>query len=234
MLSPHRLAALFPCFLLLSAGALAQANQTKGYEVQLGSLQILQIRSAHNDTLWASIRVAVNGTPQGTMPFDGGNGRNAQKGLFPLHNRTAQSDVGKDVAVNTGAISDTDVVTVSFLVANLGHPANQDVLDKGVDDLQSGACKVALSGADDSTVSDWICAATHVTNPIVHLFTINCDGVVAADTFTLTGKQLRDDFASLPRGSRWWNWHAEYQGKPSPHECGQNSDYRVNIHFTPR
>jgi hypothetical protein len=142
--------------------------------------------------------------------------------LLELHNAG-----GKDVSVDTGPIKDKDTVTVIFAIANIGHPVGADVLDTGINALTSVACDSPEMG-----VSVVACAAGAVTAPIVDLLTANCDGVIAADTWKLAGTEMRQK-SHAPNVKSYFDISKDYYGKDTPHGCGHNSNYRVDVHFHP-
>src|SRR5262249_21866293 len=123
------------------------------------------------------------------------------------------------IGVSTGPITDNSKVTVTFLVLNSGHTPQEEAYSKALK---------AISGAGAEVGGPWGYAVAGLGAVGALLVGANCDGAVAADSFTLTGQELRNNF----QGQGYYNWLREYRGTDSPQGCGKNSNYDAIVQFT--
>jgi hypothetical protein len=198
------------------------------YSVQFSAVRIRQLRSQSKDTVYASMAVAVNGVTKQTAAWDGRGGRNNNKGFLAF----LQQDNAL-VLVNTGAINDSDVVKVSYVVANIGHSSDHTVkdLNSTVGSISTGACEAAaLSSAGIVTipVAGTACAVSKavsfITQNVAGLFSTNCDGVVDAQSFTLKRSDLVKE-ADVP--GRAFMLEGPQVTQTSPRGCGHSSNYQA-------
>jgi len=187
------------------------------YDVAFSAIRIRNTRSRHQDTLWIRISVSVDGQDRGTANWDGTGGRDKNNGYFDGL-RNAQ---GKLIGVSTGPITDGSAVKVSFLVLNSGHTPNEKAYSDAL---------AAISSAATTYGGLWGYLIGSLT-AVASLFVgANCDGPVAADAFTVTGKQIREGINVHP----YYNWvnPSGYIGPNSPQGCGSNSNYDAVVQFT--
>ena len=177
------------------------------FMIGIPSIQIDQVRSADTDTDVVTLAVKVGDQ------------------LFPPITRHL-GDVGVghhpvSLAVGPVEVAETDQVVVSFIVANLGYDASDEGLARTfmntLSDAAAAVCS-ALYGAG----SAWQ-TLNKATQWINGLLTANCDGLVAQDQYTFTGREL----AGLGPQTR------VYPGIDSNVGCGANSQYQVTLQITP-
>jgi hypothetical protein len=196
------------------------------YDVRFGSIQVRNTRSRGADTLYASIAVSVNGVSRGPPAFfDGVSGRNFNNGFFPLFN------AGREfIRVPTGAVNDGDTLTVTYTLINSGSPVDAGNYRNAADAISTSACK---SSSNEGDTSGWACIAARVGRFFVGWLVVNCDGLVAADSFTISGKELRERSQQPPglpmEGLYGWGRSKTDIGSDSPQGCGSISNYRVDL-----
>lgn len=220
---------LITIFLIGIHAASVLAADKLTYDVRLGSIQIRDTRSRGDDTLYASITVSVNGKSKGTATWDGTGGRQKNNGFYPLFN--AGGAAARDfIKVSTGPISDTDVVTVSFALLNTGKDPHTADYNSAADNLTKTACQ---SSADSPDNSGWVCILAEVGKAVVGWALTDCDGLLAADTFKITGSDLREKSEQGPglplEGLKSFGLSRDYYGTQSPSGCGHNSNFRVDL-----
>lgn len=109
---------------------------------------------------------------------------------------------------------------VTFLVLNSGHGPNDVAYGKALDALSSEAEKKKGGGIWKTILVTFA--------EFAKLLVADCNGPVAADSFTLTGKEIRERIGSNP----YYNWVNQYPGTDSPAGCGGNSNYDATVQFT--
>jgi hypothetical protein len=199
---------------LLGAGAAnAQTPKTadalskgKNYVFTLESFQITDTRSRHKDTDHVSFAIKVGDKVYPAKTKDMGD----------LNNGTYK------VNLSFGPIEvptpETKVV-LTYLILNSGHDKDKVSawLQKGSDGL--------LAKAESSAGGDWGTVIKFVGGLGLNMVFANCDGWVAGDHITLTGKSLAA-FTAPHRETR------KYPGTDSPRGCGHNSNYQVTWSIT--
>jgi hypothetical protein len=128
-------------------------------------------------------------------------------------------DHGMNLEVGPVEVNDADNVAVSFLVVNSGY----DRSDEGyaltfMNTLSNLAAAVLTDLYKAGAVWQELNTGTKDLNA---LFTANCDGMVAADKYVMTGAELAEQVRNNQPQAR------DYGGTNSPAGCGGNSDYTV-------
>jgi hypothetical protein len=189
---------------------------TANYNVAFSAIRIRNTRSRHQDTLWIKINVSVDGVDRGTATWDGTGSRDKNNGYYDTLRNAGKQLIG----VPTGPITDSSMVRVSFLVMNSGHTPNEDNYSKAL---------ASVSAAAD-TGSVWGYVVGALTSTLSFLVGANCDGPVAADSFQISGRQLREKLAG--HSSYQWSDKTGYVMTNTPHGCGSNPNYSCIVQFT--
>jgi hypothetical protein len=123
-----------------------------------------------------------------------------------------------------------DSVTVAFLMVNSERASSDDVLTDGVSDLANSGC----SAITNSAVAE-ACVARVLTRSVAPFFTNDCDGIVAADVFEITGAELDKLLTAARFTGPWWTWAHTYHERHSNTSagCHATSVYTVAIRFMP-
>ncbi|KAJ9608389.1 hypothetical protein H2200_007377 [Cladophialophora chaetospira] len=202
-------------------------NSRKSYNFSVESIEIKQIRSQESDTIYVSASVTIAGHPPRAVTKRIGD---RGKGSFPL-----------DVVLKDVSLADHEVAVFSYVIINDGHSKESNVtkvLEQAARKLSEAganqvgdAVKEAVGAAVGAGVGAVIGSSVPVIGTIVGaalgslagsllggLFDMvgaNCDGPLAAGTYSFTGMQLHDDIHQRDHNP----------GIDSPHGCGANSDY---------
>jgi hypothetical protein len=187
------------------------------YDIALSAIRIRNTRARHQDTLYFRIGVSVDGTDIGTATWDGTGGRDKNNGYYD----TLRNGDGKPIAVSTGPIEDSSLVKVSFIIMNSGHSPSE---------AEYGKALAAVSAAAGKIGGVWGYVASAVTGVLAFLVGANCDGAVAADSYVLSGEEIRERLGNNP----YYNWGDVdgYIGRDSSDGCGSNSNYSVTLQLT--
>jgi hypothetical protein len=201
---------------------------TVNYDVAFSALRIRKTRASTlgKDTVYIKISVSVDGKDMGTANWDGTSCREEKRGI--QHGRdltegyydTIRNAGNGLVGMQTGPITDDSKIKVTFLVLNSGHGPNDDAYGKALDALSDEAEKKKDGGI-------WKTIFITLAN-LAKLLVADCDGPVAADSFTYSAGDIRKNIGTNP----YWNWVREYQGTDSPAGCGGNSNYDATVQFT--
>jgi hypothetical protein len=206
------------------------------YDVAFSAIRIRKTRSSNlgKDTVYIKMSVAVDGKDKGTVNWDGTScmelvnnnrvqhsGRDFKEGYFDAIRNANNALVG----ISTGPITGKSAVKVTFLVLNSGNSPNNEAYVNALDTLEKSA--------DEGKKDIWHTILKELAEFAKLLFA-NCDGPVAADSFTITGQQIREHMAVEKKatGNDYYNKDREYQGTDSPAGCGGNSNYDAVVQFT--
>jgi hypothetical protein len=208
------------------------------YSFSIPSFGIIEVRSAHSDTLFASTSLKVlnangslhrdlgaKGASAGERKAGGGVDLNMSWENIYVPGPTPENRDGGSIAwsfilVNKGnGGSDSGFVTV----LNKGADAFAGALaGKTVDAVAAGSGLAALALAAAT-------AAVIAVQELVNLLNADCDGPVAAGAFLLTANQLANMTATP--GSVF-NKTESNPGTDSPAGCGSNSNYEMKYRIT--
>jgi hypothetical protein len=191
---------LLACLALLLLPGLGAAQT---YDVVFNGFRIDNTRSRHEDTLYASLSLKVGATQYPSQTKFLGNKNN---GTFP---------VGL-VFSNVAIPADSTSVTIVWSMVNNGHgdsAAIQNALGSAADGVIRGSGQDATA----NFISSLIQAGLGV-------FFANCDGLVAAGKYSVTGA----DLAGMTRSAEK-SLSTDHPGTDSPSGCGSNSRYNTHI-----
>lgn len=194
------------------------------YKVSVPRIHIESIRSAHKDTLLATMSIRVmnaNGSLHQDYPAQtislGDHG--AKEELYPKFNFPIV-----DVPAPTSTIPDGGSIYMVFLLSNAGHVQSGyiDVLNKAADAFTGAIAGKIVDGVNLGNIVGL--AATLGIQEVVNLLTADCDGMVASDSFAWTSRNVYGK--TFPPGKTWEIVNG-YPGTNSPAGCGSNSKYDV-------
>jgi len=182
---------------------------------------INQIRSNDADTLVGSIGLRV-------MNAEGALHKDWPPQVASFGQFTAGRDVrmylrydNVDVPGPTDESADGGAIYWNFVLANAGNAAPADLIN-AISNTSSavGSALLGTSNIVGEIVGGTILAAAK----LMQLLTGGCDGIVAAQNWALTDKQLT---AMTNKDPSWVNTQ-DYSGTSSPFYCGAKSDYKVS------
>ncbi len=210
------------------------------YTIQVDEIQLDQIRSRNNDTVYvtALAKVGDNEVVSKTVKLPDIPKPDQAKVLKPGEHRATHriTDKGASVTIR-GVPNDNTPVIVGYLVTNSGYKDNKAVED-AINKLLTG-----LTGAG-SAANPWFAALGALGGYVSKVGFANCDGTLAAASFdavangrlvekaskqvtkptSLTGRALA---AQVGKRGSYTQTLDEYPGFDSPAGCGENSKYYV-------
>jgi hypothetical protein len=193
------------------------------YTVSVPRIHIESIRSAHKDTLFATMSIR-------TMNADGGLHQDYPAKTLSLGDHGAKEELHPafnfpsiDVPDPTSAKPDGGAAYVVFLLVNAGHVGSGyvDVLNKAADAFAGALAGKVVEKLSLATLAG--VAAILGVQELVNLLTADCDGVVVSDSFAWTAANLR----SMVPQHKNFEVVKGYPGTNSPAGCGDNSAYDV-------
>jgi hypothetical protein len=177
------------------------------FNFRVDSFTIRNTRAVHEDTVFVNVTVEVNGTPAGSKTVAMGDRNN---GTFNV----------PGAVVGPVNINPQDQVVCTYLLTNSGHKdratVNQTLTDAGH--------KIAAGLA--ATGNILAAAGAEIVNFLAGIFTVDCDGPVAAGRFQFSGAELSGRAA--PRLEQT----VASPGTDTSVGCGSNSDYSVTWSVT--
>jgi hypothetical protein len=189
-------------------------------------IHIESIRSAHTDTLYASTALHVmneNGSlhqdyPSKTVPMGDHKGKEEVILNLPWLNVTVPDP--------SSATSDGGAVYWTFLLTNAGHKDSgfETIASKAVDAYAGAFAAVSLQGGKAGVSGFLALSAVLGIQEMLSMLTADCDGVVAANAYAFTSKQL---LVKCPTKGHVWSEVLPNPGTNSPAGCGSNSSYDV-------
>lgn len=198
------------------------------YSFAMDSFRITDTRSAHKDTDYVSISLAVGSAAPITKV----------KAMGDLNNGTFKPGVSFDNVV----VDPTMPVVFNYTIVNNGHSSKAKVeqaLQQAGTQLAQKAAEAAskaigaevgsLLGASIGTATVPIAGtalgalAGWLVGEVGTILFANCDGPVAAGVHVFTGAEL----ASMTSGGKVVTQTDHNPGTDSPHGCGRNSNYFV-------
>jgi hypothetical protein len=222
--------------LALMGVAATGSVEPHNYSIRLASAHVFTTRSLHNDTVYASMTVLVNGKPVGTRIWDGVGCY--KEGSLPLKPEGRDWNDGdhffgsctlSSVEVPTGIVNDGDRIGVRFEVINSSSQLSNENYREAASALEKGLCK---SGSDSKDNKGWLCALATIVKIGIPWLTANCNGPLAMDEVEFSATELNKNVPMViggPEGQRVWQWGKEYAGTDSPSGCGKNSRYRIDL-----
>lgn len=194
------------------------------YYFKLNNYQIINTRSRINDTIVIEMRVKINNVIVQKITIHDGDRNN---GTYNI-NRTIEFDLEND----------DEYVEMEFLIQNKGHgdtAETEQILNAlsgaiGIGGAIAGATIVAAPiGLIAGIVSGVLTILSAVLDPGL-FFNPNCDGTTVVDKFAGTHQDIAEYlFNNTTNGLITFN--KIYDGYDSPHGCGSNSIYKVNITY---
>ena len=182
------------------------------YTFQLDSFDIQNTRAVWHDTDVASMGVKVDTL---TIP-------NVTKALGDVDNGRHTVGLACDAFIK---VDPAVQVALAFLIQNLGYSGSASAESDKALNWVSDKCKEIISNAFGyKVVWDNIDKIIQGINSILFA---DCDGPVAADSFTWTGQQLYDLTSGAGGGKLVTSKF--YPGQDSAVGCGSNSEYIVNM-----
>ncbi len=193
------------------------------YRVTVPHVHIESIRSAHKDTLFATMSIR-------TMNPNGSLHQNYRSQTLSLGDHGAKEELylrftfpNIDVPDVSPQTPDGGAIYIVFLLVNAGHKNSGyiDILNKTAD-----AFTGAIAGKIVNSVTLANVAALAVTlgvQEVINLLTADCDGMVVSDSFAWTAANLQ----TMTTHGRRWEVVRGYPGTNSSAGCGDNSKYDV-------
>lgn len=197
---------------------------SRSFTVRLDSINVLNTRSAHKDTDYVALTVAVTPHDSAGRPF-----ASLSSTLVRSLGDLAEGVRHIGLAFTRLKLGPNDVLTINYFIVNAGH--GNPIAVEGA--LRSGGAAVSQSDQVIDTIAE-ISGLKAISemgagffSTIGDLFgsifsTPDCDGIVAAEQAIIPYATLLTETAqhALSRTTL-------HNGTDSPHGCGKNSVYQV-------
>ena len=218
---------------ITSASAPALAATAPNYEVSIDSLEVSQIRSQANDTVFIKLQINIGDKIFKTDNVSVGDIKKPEAGQVRKIDLT---QLGKPVTVAIGAVLDTAPITITYTIMNSGHDGaseTEKLADSAISLLTAKAALVdplsSLLGLFAKYGKGLAFANCDGPLAIANMRWIGNNGRVLPGAPTtpvtqLTGMALR----KLTQTSAVSPQKNTHPGVDSSAGCGPNSDYTVN------
>lgn len=185
----------------------ARSQDVRQYSFMVGSFQISNTRSLHEDTDYVTISASVGDQHLTKTKFVG----NVNNGNHPVN-----------LEIGPFTMRPQDSVTFAYYIVNRGHSSDNsgDTVDK-----LTGAAGAVLTAVDVPGAGLILEAIDKILKGIFDL--VDCDGTVAAEKYTWSRALLDERTQNHPGYAHKQHHH----GTDSDVGCGSNSEYDVIWEF---